>query len=472
MSKNEKSRAIRGHLGDIPVLAAERELDKDPNDHPVGKGLHPAFPALWHLKALGVVKDLDHFNSDVWPGKPCLVAVIDTPVAWNHPNLTEAVDKALMRDFSVHNEGVFVIPNDQLTEVERNARAILAGKASKQPDKPAMAMIALESDPSCHDKRPFCRPLFVGAHGTAVAGLIGGRPATTKLQHPATVKDDRPNNAWEQPLELPYAGINPDCRIVPISTTASPDPEMVLGALEYAELVGAEVIAIAAAWDDRDIYLADTARWAAVDKQLEKMAKKSVILCAAGNSGRTGLAYPALLAVDHDVPAQKKVKAIGVFAVTACDSKGTGLNYAPEQDTSGKVIATLSAPATSYDSRGILVDPYQKVDPWLVPSKKDPILGANIENLPDPDLISLDPPGPYGYNPSIYSFSPPAASGPQFEIASLFNRFSGTSAATAIAAGLISLYVDGRHKVPPKGTKAPTGLFDAAQAKKLIAGGI
>jgi hypothetical protein len=35
------------------------------DNHPLGKGLRPAYHALWHLKALGVVDDLTSF-SGVW----------------------------------------------------------------------------------------------------------------------------------------------------------------------------------------------------------------------------------------------------------------------------------------------------------------------------------------------------------------------------------------------------------------------
>ena len=69
-----------------------------------GKGFYPAFHGLWHLQTLGVIDDLSDFAvnnrwSDLKTRNPILVALIDTPVAYDHPNLKGANDLSLMRDF-------------------------------------------------------------------------------------------------------------------------------------------------------------------------------------------------------------------------------------------------------------------------------------------------------------------------------------------------------------------------------------
>lgn len=68
------------------------------------KRVYPAFQGLLHLKALGGIDDLSDFAvnnrwSDLKTRNPIRVALIDTPVAYDHPNLKGANDLSLMRDF-------------------------------------------------------------------------------------------------------------------------------------------------------------------------------------------------------------------------------------------------------------------------------------------------------------------------------------------------------------------------------------
>ena len=65
-----------------------------------GRGIYPAFHALWPLAEIGVVSDLSSFRSDAWDSAAARlgegrartrVALIDTSVAADHPNLKEGV---------------------------------------------------------------------------------------------------------------------------------------------------------------------------------------------------------------------------------------------------------------------------------------------------------------------------------------------------------------------------------------------
>jgi subtilisin family serine protease len=456
--------------------------------HLMGKGFRQAFHALWHLKVLGVVDELSTFGSEAWSeatGPVPRIAVIDTPVAYTHPNLVGAVDLARMRDFSVYDEGIFTVPevrpsgkvghggfkvpdlNDDELKLRKELRAKIIIDRSKLQDMAAEAMlreIGDGTDPPT-DTRPQATPRFFGAHGTAMAGLIGGRPAEAKCVAANWSKETQAMESDLLPTPLPYAGINPFCSIVPISTSAAPEPAMVLGALTYASFIEADIIVIAAAWEDTAEYKRNPSAWGEVDAAIANIltqtlpsGKKPIVICAAGNSGKIALAYPACLS-----------KAGGVLAVTAQNAEGQTLGYAPEVDTNLNMISVLSSSAVQYDEGALVFDPWQSEDDAEMPAKDDPALKADMKKaLPLEGLISLDVPGPFGYNPSPYAYTPPAV-GPHLEIGSLYCHFSGTSAATAVAAGLLSLALQNQSPESGCDKAQQGGLFGFAQAKLLLA---
>lgn len=397
-----------------------------------GVGFYPEFHALWHLKELGVLEDLTTFRSPAWEAaesnSPIRIVVLDTPVDWEHPNLKGVISTSEMRDFSSKNTGS-EIPADMTRE------------------------------------SPAPGPTVYGAHGTAVAGLIGARPATPLLEMPyrADARDGEPE-ARLKTVHLPYIGINPFCQIIPVSMSAAPDPDMVGAALEYIGRLDppAHIVVVAAAWDDATRATSDKqsfdekeGKWSDVEAKLRALCDVSIVLCAAGNSGPGEMAYPACLAGQID----------RLIAVTACDPEGNVLTYAFDPKDRPGVIRTLSSQGTRYDRDGEMLDPWVAVDPYL----KRP---AGSADFPVRRIISLDPRGPLGYNPSAYRYTPPT-DGPHLEIASLYAEFSGSSASTAIAAGLISLALQsGKHKNANalKTDLLPTGkrLFGLDQALGLL----
>lgn len=407
--------------------------------HPLGVGFRPSFHALWHLQALGVIDDLETFEPNAWIDKkadsPVRVAVLDTPVAYDHPNLRGAIDVGLMRDFSVFDDGVFVVDTmDLQKEKDVEERQKLISKDSKLTSDLASAIHWELAEPTY--RRQFAPKTF-GTHGTAVSGLIGGRPARAKLCQPAFF-GKRHEPLKETVIELPFCGINPFCRIVPVSLTAAPYASMVRGALEYALAIDAEVVVIAAAWAENNDRERDPDGWDEVDRLLVRLSENAEVLCAAGNQATKHLVYPA----------SESGKDSGPWAVTACRADGTTLNYAPELDLGRRMIKTLSSEVDRYDREEELFDPWTKHDKDL----EKPI--GNPENYPVQEIISLDVPGPQGYNPSPYDHTPNGKYGEadeHYEIGSLYCRFSGTSAATAIAAGLISLSM--QDDIPPDNTE-------------------
>lgn len=440
-------------------------------EFPPNTGRRPRFHALWHLSALGVVKDLTQKpSSEAWEAaakeKKVTVAIIDTMPAYTHPCLKGQIDFKKGRDFSRKYDGER-IPNPNSGQKPLN--------------------------------------YAFGAHGTAVAGLIAARPRSgIELCMPpdATPKaEGAPASEDSQKIDLPYSGINPYALIIPIVVSAAPEPAMLVAALTYATKTlkpAPDVVVIADSWDrhheapaaqkqdkgqdsrnedapaDPDAYNAGSdgpdhgktklppVSWDEVEKHLDALCKKSFVFCAAGNRPRSTLVFPASMSLPKSGP----------WAVGACDADGNDLTYTPPSQPirngkTARLITTLSSEHPRWDRKTQKLDPWAKIDKELeIP---DDVYGKDFQPT---DIIAIDVPGPAGYNPSPYDYFPPQ-DGPHLEFASLFCRFSGTSAATAIAAGLVSLAIalsrsQAQQKSGPyKGPNRPE-LFGLTQAKKLF----
>ena len=398
--------------------------------------------ALWHLVALGVLTG-DHAPRGWDPARvrcPARVAVIDTSVAMDHPNLRDAIDRALAFDLVSTRLGAFP-GRDGQAPLGRIAlgdtRAAVAGlpgcsallqelTARLAPDRPAWL----------GRLQPATSPVFSG-HGTAIAGLIGARP----------VQVAGPDGA---PLALPYCGVDPTCRIVPISTGFDTDPEQMILAFLYADLIGADVIVLPRHLPDPlrtvpelssrslagqslgDLVapcpVPETARelWAELAELVLKISLRRPIVCAAGNENEDYGIYPANLASDDN----------GVISVGAVNALGWPCSYSPA-DT-----LTVWAPSTDaerFDRTEMRLDP----------------LGPHPEGIPEGafdrfsplQVISTDVPGQGGYATSPHE-GPEPEDGLR-EFGSYFCRFGGTSAACAIIGGLLAL-ATATGRLPPR----------------------
>lgn len=90
-----------------------------------------------------------------------------------------------------------------------------------------------------------------GAHGTAVAGLIGARPNRIRLRIPSFVYEGNPicSHDAEDLLALPYAGVNPFVELISIAFPAATRPETLLAAIAYiAEEADPDVVVVADSW--------------------------------------------------------------------------------------------------------------------------------------------------------------------------------------------------------------------------------
>lgn len=415
-------------------------LAQDHGDHPLDRGLRPSFNALWHLNVLGV-------SDNSTGGDGAKIVVMDTPVDTDHPNLLEAIDLVRMRDFSIFNEGVFVKPHDKIEGIDQKdvqrIRRELTSEIDDDAETVARKMRLARNVP--------------GAHGTAVAGLIGARDATIALRTAAHNKDDGTFEASElnETFQVPYRGINPKCQIIPVTLTAAPYPEMVQGALDYILKLQPDIVVIAAAWAEQADLERDCKKWVVVARKLIEISQKSIVLCAAGNQNLTDLVFPASLI--------NKQEPHNIWAVCACDEAGNELTYSPKIDPSKRMIKTLSTEYPVFTRNKILRDIWGAPDPDL--NEADKIQEENAV-FPAKDIISLDPLGQQGYNPSPYrerrrKRKKPTGDAaeikqkedarkrmkigqdlPFLEIGSMFSRFSGSSAAVAISAGLISRVIE------------------------------
>lgn len=447
-------------------MGGEEDMARNPYRHPEGTGFYPSFQALWHLVVLGVAGSLTPFRSAAWQeaakARAVRVAVIDTPVAHLHPNLVGAIDLGLARDFSVFHTGAFVqrvLPGG--AREDRASRAELLRLARRRKDELSRDILA----DHCSDTRARFLPSPYGGHGTAVAGLIGARPAKFRLRRPAKLEANAGSEEASKPSEvgdesLPFAGVNPFCRIVPISTTAAPDPAMVAGALRYARMIGAEVVVIAAEWADRIDREQDAAGWAVVDAALLSLCETAHVFCAAGNLKAPFLAYPASLS--------RPGRMARPWAVTACDETGRILTYAPDPASASlgghAMLRCLSSEAPRFDREEVRLDPHAARDP-------DIALPEPSGDYPARHLVSTDPPGIWGYRGSPFEHDPRDDADPDegvhYEIGSLFCRFSGTSAAVALAGGLVSLALAlGRAGTAPE--DPADGLFDLGRARAMF----
>lgn len=79
---------------------------------------------------------------------------------------------------------------------------------------------------------------------------------------------------------------------------------------------------------------------------------------------------------------------------------------APDPSSNDRVLRTLSSWAEAYSDEGVIWDTWEAVDPMIVQPGADPVMKGKIAKLPAEALISLDVPGPYGYNPSPYRYRP------------------------------------------------------------------
>jgi subtilisin family serine protease len=312
---------------------------------------------------------------------------------------------------------------------------------------------------------------FFGAHGTACAGLVGGRPPR-----------DRPHEFFSA---LPYYGVNPFCQIASYATPYSHEIKPVINALLAAYFSEAPVILmprglpdIAARAelppsvrrqtrietcnsahpetlvDDDQANLMGLRRdQELIEALLLAIAKRRYVVLAAGNESRGDmLAYPASAAGLVD-------SAIVVAAVTRDGLRASYSNGAPAPATLLHMVS---------DDAEVLHRDDQRIDAGSFNGSDyqfgDVDMAASTAKYVPWAPLSLDVRGPYGFAASSHRDVPNYEDG--VDIASLYTLFGGTSAAASQAAELVSLLIQaGKLPVTPTGGAEP--VITAMQVEGL-----
>jgi hypothetical protein len=486
-----------------------------------GYGHYPSYHALWHLREIGVVPDLRSFESPAWDAaearlfsgaRRTRVALIDTSVAFRHPNLEGAILTPLMIDFFSARYGTFPAPDDgdallaaALDTAGAKADALEDGKVRELLERLHGHLGGEYRAAARADWRaprrvsPATSPIF-SAHGTAMAGLIGARPRgpdEVRLVETAHVggRGAQPSPPPPDVFGFPYAGVDPFCEIVPISTSFEPDPEQLLLAMLYAWLIDADIIVLARDFPDplgspitgtpgpepgvpheaerqalRAAYPAvlgdeELRQWAALRALTLQLSRHVPLVCAAGNGGDTTMILPAALAAPDN----------GIVAVGARAATGNRAGYSTTgRGAEGAPLIGLYAPSGDGERLDEEVQRLDTADPGFRPedhsSEYFGRLGVQHPALPKAqapevtpsifatqEIVTTDVPGAAGYNISAFSqFT--TTGGSILDYRSYYCRFSGTSAAAAIAAGMLSLAMSAGRVEPGDGVAAKRRL--------------
>ncbi|MGJ8628539.1 MAG: S8/S53 family peptidase [Sulfitobacter sp.] len=407
-----------------------------------GQEEYPTYDALWHLKAMGI---LDQNNAAIGPAAPAeitrktRVAMIDTSVAVAHPNLKGAINTDLALDLFSTRLGAFsyLDKNAKLGALSLNVET----RVAEGLERTSQLLTELNDRLSHGARARFggIRPTVsadFSVHGTAIAGLIGARPCVAEITH---------STDQTETIALPYTGVDPNCEIVPISTNFDPDPEQLIIAFLYAELINADVILLpriipdpsrttpelshhSVPGHDGDLgsltaaaptSAHNTALWEELAQLIIAVSLNRPVVCAAGNANEEFAIYPANLADDHN----------GIIAVGALNAKGYRCGYS---DARNVTVMAPSNDSEVFDRTEVRLDEQQKdYDGVGVPDHNSNFKFSSF------DIISTDVPGRFGYSSSPYDAERPDAGLREF--GSYFCRFGGTSAASAIVAGFLSL---------------------------------
>jgi subtilisin family serine protease len=454
------------------------------------------YDALWHLDKIGLnlqeLKKIEQIQKD----ESIKIALFDTSVAIDHPCLANCIDLEHTIDFIVHKNGhrpykknklnmesinqkianfLSDFSEDQITlfEEELGLGKKITTNTSEQNfslfDNHALDEKYSKKNESSSTEH-FENQQF-SAHGTAIAGILAGRPA--KIKNPKAVS----NSDDETEFVLPFRGVNPFCKLVPVMTSFDPDPAQFILALLYAEAIDVNLIVIPRdfpnPWLDKPpvsqkaelvkispkdaknlfperIKLNNSALWDLLTDVLIKISKTKPIVCSAGNSGDANVIYPACLA------ALKDNNIISVGAVDHLD-RDASYSIKPTDNVDMVTMCAYSNNIPIYNSEQTIIDAF---DDNLEEQKE--LLGKDF-NEPEilRSILSTDVPGPFGYNGSHQSyeyltkpenfkykaFNPNKL---QFDPSSYFCRFGGTSAAVAITGGIISLAMTTNTDEPNK----------------------
>ncbi|MEM9342265.1 MAG: S8 family serine peptidase [Pseudomonadota bacterium] len=293
---------------------------------------------------------------------------------------------------------------------------------------------------------------YFGAHGTSAAGIVGGRPSSAPPpQHPFY-------------SAMPYYGANPFCQILSYATPYSHEIKPCINALIAAYLSGAKVIYIPRGLPDiahrASIQLSksratriddpgdttvvvdeDQAKYERLfadgelfDALLKAISKKCYVVLAAGNEAFPDrVSYPASAQLEDDAHAADQQAII----VGAMNFDGISSAYTNGTDLKNRLLFVFSDDSFALDRSKASIDFTTREGSDFDYTPHYPPGKTNTFSPWAP--LSLDVRGSYGYAASSNIDPPESDTG--IDRGSLYTLFGGTSAASALAAGVIALLV-------------------------------
>ncbi len=412
---------------------------------------------LWHLVALGVLNveipvianECPKILGTIWEDDSFVggrtdvtVGLIDMGVAHHHPNLEPKTgdlnapehrvvwEHAL--DLASHRYGAKYGPMNA-RHLEERAQHLTQIDDTIVATTPGESEILQRLKTGCGVKRYVeVYNQSYATHGTACAGLVCG----------TSFSDDQFGNEGNI---ITYYGVDPFSRVIPITTSISPDPEQLIAAFLYAHSLGVDVILAPRDAADPDFMPgygnldqnektrldnSDEVNiaWDLLGKVIRAVSMDIPVVCAAGNDGRSDLIYPASLA---------KEAGNGVIAVGAVSHSAYRSGYSNYGD--GLTVVAPSDDGEVYNRHQVRLD-MQAVDinDFWVDGVHDcpeiPAIDFSAERL-----LTLDVPGLHGYASGSRRGPPTNRADAADDPAGLYTGFGGTSGAAAIVAGIVTL---------------------------------
>ncbi len=432
---------------------------------------------LWHLHDAGVItlelaedEDLPHYEvtGSVWDDlyddavEPSLVAMIDNGCSSQHPYLPAAGDAGGMIegiDFATHDFGAIIRPlgaDGDLTQctTDREGRLNHFDAANAADPQFWQRINDFDQDtdiPGVNDiidalenNKGVVRSVTTYAddlptHGTLLAGVVGARA-------PAVMPE-------ECAEAITYFGADPRCRLLPLNTSFRPEFIGLIHALLYAVGMGADAICI-----PRAIYM-PTAKGNKVDPHRPKdkrasridtdpvvkqqaavfqallleIASRVPVIIAAGNNGfRHEMVYPASLAGPDNA----------LISVGAINGKRKPSSYT---NTRNVTVYAPSDDAPVWTRRELRLDPKGRTmhNHVVTQAESEPEDAGDYSTW---GVLSTDVPGAFGAEDGGVSTIEETGYDSSIMQRSQFASFGGTSAASGIVAGVVSLIQAKRRK--------------------------
>jgi hypothetical protein len=421
---------------------------------------------LWHLERIGLLEEPKFGASTFWQESlpEVRVAIIDSGCTTKHPNLPPgAIHGAL--DVAVDPNGAVFRKEDldaaelawrtRSEETEQRLEHILSTirdkKVRSRIDKLLKAMSKRRPRHIDDDDAP--NPAdFLSGHGTACAGLIGGRKLKKVASDAPTASD----------AVLPYFGVNPYATIIPITTPYSHDIAPLITALLHAVLCGADVILLPRTVNDLSKVVppglppsADlrATRFDEDDKLrdaklcfehlLAAIAQDRPVVLASGNEGAGNPGYPASIARAKRAPNG----ADSLIVVGAANHLGLRSSYSNGTYETGVTTYAPSDDEEMANTHAVRRDSTGELGPELRRAVNAGETDSGVDFSPF-GVLALDVPGRLAGGEELID---DVAALPR---RLLYCRFGGTSAASALVAGLISLTLAVRRQ---KGLERLTG---------------